>query len=74
MIYEYGEQWWNDTDRENQRETCPSAIFSTTNPTWIGSGANQGLSSERPATNRLNHGTTTGINLTASEGLKYTKL
>jgi hypothetical protein len=19
MIYEYGEQWWNDTDRENQK-------------------------------------------------------
>jgi hypothetical protein len=35
---------------ENQRtlrKTCPSAILSTTNPTWIDQGMNQGLHGER---------------------------
>jgi len=60
MIYEYGERRWNDIDRENRRtrrKTCPSATLSTTNPTWIDPGANPGLRGERPATNRLSHGT-----------------
>jgi hypothetical protein len=46
MIYEYGERRWKDIDRENlrtRRKTCPSATFSTTNPTWIDMGANPGL-------------------------------
>jgi hypothetical protein len=38
-------------------ETLPSATLSTTNPTWIDPGANPGLRGERPATNRLSHGT-----------------
>jgi hypothetical protein len=38
-------------------ENLPSATLSTTNPTWIDPGANPGLRSERPATNRLSHGT-----------------
>jgi hypothetical protein len=45
-------------DRENRRtrrKTCPSATLSTTNPTWIDPGANQGLRSERPASNDLSH-------------------
>jgi hypothetical protein len=36
-------------------ENLPSATLSTTNPTWIDPGANQGLRGERPATNRLSH-------------------
>jgi hypothetical protein len=32
--------------------------LSTTNPTWIDPVANPGLRGERPATNRLSHGTT----------------
>jgi hypothetical protein len=32
------------------------AAFSTTNPIWIDPGANPGPRSERPASNRLNHG------------------
>jgi hypothetical protein len=44
-------------------ENLPSATLSTTNPTWI----DPGLRGERPATNRLSHGTalkiiTTGRN------------
>jgi hypothetical protein len=40
-----------------RRKTSPSTTLSTTNLTWINSGANPGLGSERPATNRLSHGT-----------------
>jgi hypothetical protein len=48
-------------------ENLPSATLSTTNPTWIDPGANPGLRRERPATNRLSHGTAskllfTGLN------------
>jgi hypothetical protein len=42
-------------------ENLPSATLSTTNPTWIDPGANPGLRDERPATNRLRNGTTSGI-------------
>jgi hypothetical protein len=35
----------------------PSATLPTTNPTWIDPGMNPGLRGERPATNRLSHGT-----------------
>jgi hypothetical protein len=59
VIYEYGEQWWNDTDRgkwRTRRRTCPSATFSTLNPTWTDPGMNSGLCGERPATNCLSHG------------------
>jgi hypothetical protein len=38
-------------------ENLLSAILSTTSPTWIDPGANPGLRGERPATNRLSHGT-----------------
>jgi hypothetical protein len=56
------EQWWNDIfagETEVLGENLPSATLSTTNPTWIELGANPGLRSERPATNRLSHGTAT---------------
>jgi hypothetical protein len=33
------------------------ATLSTTNPTWTDPGSNPGLRGERPATNRLSHGT-----------------
>jgi hypothetical protein len=38
-------------------KTCPSAKLSTTNPTWTDPGSNPDLRGERPATNRLSHGT-----------------
>ena len=38
-------------------KTCPSATLSTTNPTWTDAGSNPGLRGQRPATNRLSHGT-----------------
>jgi hypothetical protein len=38
-------------------ENLPSATLSTTSPTWIDPGSNPGLRGERPATNRLSHGT-----------------
>jgi hypothetical protein len=50
MIYFAGET-------EVLGENLPSATLSTTYPTWIDPGANPGLRGERPATNRLSHGT-----------------
>ena len=44
-------------NRSTRRKTCRSATLSTTNPTWTDPGSNQGLCNERPATNRLSHGT-----------------
>jgi hypothetical protein len=58
--YEFGERRWSDIDRGNRRtprKTCPGATFFTINPTWVDLGANPGLRGERPATNRLSHGT-----------------
>jgi hypothetical protein len=54
------EHQWNEIDRgkpTTHRKTCPSATLSTTNLTWIDLGSNPGLRGERPATNRLSHGT-----------------
>jgi hypothetical protein len=42
-------------------ENLTSATLSTTNPTWIDPGSNPGLRGERPATNRLSHGTAMGL-------------
>jgi hypothetical protein len=50
------EQWWNDIfagETEVLGENLPSATLFTANPTWI----DPGLRGERPATNRLSHGT-----------------
>jgi hypothetical protein len=59
--YGFGERRWNDIltgeTRRTRRKTCPSATLSTTNPTWIDSGANPGLRGERPTTNDLSFGT-----------------
>jgi hypothetical protein len=44
------EQWWNDTDRGNQKNSekiCPSDTLSITNPTWTDLGANPGLRGEK---------------------------
>jgi hypothetical protein len=46
---------------KNSEKNCPSATLSATNPTEIDSGANPGLHSERPATNRLSHGTASRV-------------
>jgi hypothetical protein len=43
--------------RKPRKETCPNVTLSTTNPTWTDLEANLGLSVDRPATNRLSHGT-----------------
>jgi hypothetical protein len=50
-------------NRRNRRETCPSATLSTKNPTWIDPGANLGIRGEKPAANRLSHGTATCMEL-----------
>jgi hypothetical protein len=44
-------------NRSTPGKNCPSASLSTTNPTLTDPGSNKGLHVERPATNRLRHGT-----------------
>jgi hypothetical protein len=44
-------------NRSTRGKSCRSATLSTTNPTWTDPGLNPGLRGERPATNRLSHGT-----------------
>jgi hypothetical protein len=44
-------------NRSTRGKTCPSATLSTANPTCTDPGSNTGLRGERPATNRLKHGT-----------------
>jgi hypothetical protein len=46
-----------EENRSIRGKTCPSASLSTTNPTWTDPGSNPGFRRERPATNRLSHGT-----------------
>jgi hypothetical protein len=46
-------------NRKSRKKTCPSATFSTSDPTWIDSG----LRSDRPATNRLSHDTACCLSL-----------
>jgi hypothetical protein len=44
-------------NRTTRGKTCPGATLATTNPTMTDTGSNPGLRGERPATNRLSHGT-----------------
>jgi hypothetical protein len=46
-----------EENRSTPGKTFPNATFSTTNPTWTDPGSNPCLRGERPATNRLSHGT-----------------
>jgi hypothetical protein len=48
--------WQGKTEVLGGKKTCPSVTFSTTNPTWTEPGSNPGFRGERPATNRLSHG------------------
>jgi hypothetical protein len=60
QVLQLMEHQWDESDREEpttRRKTCPSATLSTKNPTWSDLGSNPGLRGERPATNRLSHGT-----------------
>jgi hypothetical protein len=50
IIFDMGAQ-------KDWRRTCPSAIWSTKNPTWNDLRANPDLRLEKPATNRLSYGT-----------------
>jgi hypothetical protein len=47
--------------RPTPGKICPSATLSTTNPTWTVPGSNPDLRGERPATNRLSHGTAKNV-------------
>jgi hypothetical protein len=51
--------WWNEDLQGKPKyseKTCPSAILSTTNPTWPDPGANPGRRGGKPATNPLSYG------------------
>jgi hypothetical protein len=51
---------WRNEDWQGKpkysENTCPSAILSTTNPTWPDPGSNPGRRGGKPATNRLSYG------------------
>jgi hypothetical protein len=52
--------WWNEDWQGKPKyseKTCPSATFSTTNPTWPDLGSNPGRRCGKPATNRLSYST-----------------
>jgi hypothetical protein len=51
------------------KKTYPSVTLSTTNPTWTDKGSNPGLRGERPAPNRLNHGTAISLSRYSSVSL-----
>jgi hypothetical protein len=58
------EHRWKEIDRGKPKyseKNCPSATLFTTNPTWTDPGLNPGFRGERPATNRLSHGTAFNI-------------
>jgi hypothetical protein len=60
LFFQVMEHRWNETDRGKPKysgKTRPSATLSSTNPTWTDPGSNPDLRGDRPATNRLSHGT-----------------
>jgi hypothetical protein len=60
QVLQLMEHQWNEIDRgkpTTRRKTCLSATLSTANLTWTDLGSNPGLRGERPATDRLSHGT-----------------
>jgi hypothetical protein len=61
VIYEYGEPRCNAINRENRKISEKIATLNisfTTNRIWRDPGANPGLYSDRPATNRVSHAMT----------------
>ena len=64
LVMEYGGMKLTGENRSTREETCLSATLSTTIPTWTEPGSNPGLRDERPATNRLSHGTAPCYSLT----------
>ena len=61
LFFQVMEHRWNEIDRRIPKylggKIRPSATLSTTNPTSTDPGSNTGLRGDRPATNRLSHGT-----------------
>jgi hypothetical protein len=49
--------WWGKNWSSWREKPCPTTDFSTINPLSTGVGRNLGFHGERPATNRVNHGT-----------------
>jgi hypothetical protein len=71
------DRWWVWSSRWNENwqgkpkyseKTYPSAILSTTNPTWHDLGSNSGRRGGKPATNRLSYGTAFDVFLTSGSG------
>jgi hypothetical protein len=62
--------WWNENWQGKPKyseKTCPSAILSTTNPTWPDLSWNPGHRCGKPATNRLSYVTATILSKTRCE-------
>jgi len=52
-----GEMILTGDNTSTRKETCPSALFSTTNLTWTDLRSNKGLHCKTPGNNRLSRGT-----------------
>jgi hypothetical protein len=56
---DFWSNWWNEDWQgkpKYSKKTCPSATFSTTNPTWPDPGSKPDRRGGKPATNRLSYG------------------
>jgi hypothetical protein len=63
------ERRWNEIDKGKPKYSGKNLSTSfTTNPTWTDPGWNPDLRGERPATNRLGHGTAFCLQLLLPEG------
>jgi hypothetical protein len=61
--------WWNEP--KYSEKTCPSAILSTTNPTWPDPCANTGRRGGKSATNRLSYGAAFFCNYSSTKLCSY---
>jgi hypothetical protein len=58
QIYKLGHKpIYSDTNLYTRTQTCLSIAFSTTNPMWTCLGSSSSFRTDKPSTNRLNHGT-----------------
>jgi hypothetical protein len=56
VIVEQLVEWRLQGKPKYSEKICPSAVLSTTNPTWPEPGTNPGRRGGTPATNRLSYG------------------
>jgi hypothetical protein len=61
-------------NRSTWGKTCQSVTLSSTNPTWTDTGLNPDFRGERPATNRLSHGTARNMAVRETRDVPVSKI